>query len=64
MQLCNLSLFERFAKKAKVPKHLVCETMKQTAEQTRKKWGELKADFNLTPQLITAIDAHMKAISL
>ncbi len=64
MHQCSLSLFEKFAEKAKVPKHLVLEVVKQTAETTRKKWEALKTNVNLPPQLIKAIDTHMVKISL
>jgi serine/threonine-protein kinase HipA len=64
MHQCTLSLFAKFAEKAKLPKHLVLEVVKQTAEATREKWGALKTDVNLSPQLIKAIDTHMAKISL
>lgn len=64
MHQCTLSLFEKFAEKAKVPKHLILEVVKQTAEATREKWEALKTDVNLPPQLIKAIDAHIAKISL
>ncbi|MBX9621780.1 MAG: type II toxin-antitoxin system HipA family toxin [Alphaproteobacteria bacterium] len=64
MHQCTLALFEKFSEKAKVPKHLVLEVVKQTAETTREKWETVKTDINVPPQLIKAIDAHMTKISL
>jgi serine/threonine-protein kinase HipA len=64
MHQCTQSLFEKFAEKAKIPKHLVVEIVKQTAETIREKWEALKTDVNLPPSLIKAIDVHMAKISL
>jgi len=64
MHHCTLSLFEKFAEKAKVPKHLVLEVVKQTAAKTRSKWEDLKPEIKLPSHSIKAIDTHMAKISL
>ena len=64
MQLCDEDMFMAFADKAKLPKHLVQDTLRQTVELTRTYWPQLKREIDLDPHMINLIDNHMNSISL
>jgi len=64
MRRCTESLFASLAEKAKLPKHLVLETAKETTEATREKWAQMKQDVRLDQQIIATIDQHMKSVPL
>ena len=64
MHLCNENVFVALAEKAKLPKHLVLTTMKETAKATRQHWFQNKKTLSLDPKIILTIDAHMKSIPI
>ena len=64
MHLCNENVFVALAEKAKLPKHLVLTTMKETAKATRQHWFQDKKTLSLDPKIILTIDAHMKSIPI
>jgi serine/threonine-protein kinase HipA len=64
MHLCNEQVFNALAEKAKLPKHLVLNTMKQTVEATRQNWPQIKQNADLDQKILSAIDEHMALIPL
>lgn len=64
MHRCTKDVFTALAEKAKLPKHLVLTTMKETVEATRSQWHQSKKTFNLDQKIIVAIDAHLQSIPL
>jgi serine/threonine-protein kinase HipA len=64
MHLCNKDLFQAFIEKAKLPKHLVLETVNKTVQDTKQNWARLKKEFALDHNILAAIDNHMHSIPL
>jgi len=64
MKLCNLGLFEKLAEKAGLPKKLVLDVAKETAERTREVWKKNKAHYALSSDIKKVIDGHMKEVML
>jgi EAL domain-containing protein (putative c-di-GMP-specific phosphodiesterase class I) len=64
MHLCTKELFISLIEKAKLPKHLVLTTLKQTVKETREQWHASKQNLNLDKKITTAIDQHMGSIPL
>jgi len=64
MTRCNLTLFEKMAHKAEVPKKIILDTVKETAEKTRSFWDKEKKNFPLPESIMLKIDNHMKEIPL
>ncbi|OJW51115.1 MAG: hypothetical protein BGO67_12360 [Alphaproteobacteria bacterium 41-28] len=64
MHLCNEQVFNALAEKAKLPKHLVLNTMKQTVEATRQNWPQIKQNADLDQRILSSIDEHMSFIPL
>lgn len=64
MMLCDLRLFEKLAEKAGLPKTLVLNTVRETAEKTREAWARNKAHYALPADIEKIIDVHMKDVPL
>ncbi|AIL13858.1 hypothetical protein IM40_10870 (plasmid) [Candidatus Paracaedimonas acanthamoebae] len=64
MHLCNKDLFNLLSEKAKLPKHLVLNTVVQAAEATRENWNDAKRGLNLDKKIVADIDKHMASIPL
>jgi serine/threonine-protein kinase HipA len=64
MHLCDENVFVDLSEKAKLPKHLLLTTMKETVDATRQHWFQSKQTLNLDQKIILTIDAHMKSIPL
>jgi serine/threonine-protein kinase HipA len=64
MMLCDLSLFEKLAEKAGLPKMLVLDAARGTAEKTRAIWAQNKPHYALPPDIERVIDTHMKEAPL
>ena len=62
MALCDLALFESLSEKAGVPKKLVLDTVKDTAEKTRSCWDQNKTHYEMPAEISEIIDAHMKHV--
>lgn len=64
MMLCDLQLFEKLAEKAGVPKKLVLDAARETAEKTRAVWAQNKTHYALPSDIEKIIDRHMKDVPL
>lgn len=64
MMLCDLRLFEKLAEKAGLPKTLVLDTARETAEKTPEIWAKNKAHYALPADIEKTIDEHMKDVPL
>jgi serine/threonine-protein kinase HipA len=64
MKLCTLRLFEKLAEKAGLPKKLVVDTARDTAEKTREAWKKNQAHYALPSDIEKAIDGHMRRMVL
>lgn len=64
MKRCNVRLFEKLAEKAGLPKKLVLDAARETAEKTRETWVKNKAHYALPSDIEKIFDKHMKGIML
>lgn len=64
MHLCNEQTFISLAEKAKLPPHLVLDTMRQTVAATRQNWKHVKRQTLLNPKILSTIEEHMASIPL
>jgi len=64
MKQCDERLFEKLAEKAGLPKRLVSEVVRETAEKTREAWTKNKPHYALPADIDKMIDDHMNAIPL
>ncbi len=64
MRLCDVHLFEKLADKAGLPKKLVVDTARETAEKTQEAWRKSKAHYALPSDIEKMIDNHMKGMKL
>jgi hypothetical protein len=58
------TLLERFVVKAGLPKHMVVETVSETAEKTVRAWSELARDLPLDNHAKEQIDEPLKQVPL
>ncbi len=56
--------FERFARKAEVPRGLVSAVAREMTERMLELWPKLRGDFDLEPSMIDRIEKHMKNIPI
>ena len=64
MRQCDTGLFKKLADKAGLPKKLVVDTARETAETTREAWSKNKPHYALPYDIEKKIDAHMNEITL
>ncbi len=64
MMHCDLQLFEKLAEKAGLPKKLVVDTARETADKTREIWADHKTHYALPKDIETVIDQHIKEVPL
>ncbi|GJL58776.1 MAG: putative kinase Y4dM [Nitrospirales bacterium] len=64
MKRCNVRLFKKLAEKAGLPKKLVLDTARETAEKTRKTWIKNKAYYALPSDIEKTIDEHMRSMMI
>lgn len=64
MQQIGLRQFEKLAKKAQVPAHLVQQTVRDTAEATLTAWQEHGKDYGLPSEIFEHIDNHLHSVLL
>lgn len=64
MRQCDLRLFEKLAEKAGLPKKLVLDAARETAEKTREIWGKNKTNYVLQSDIEKIIDEHMGGVAL
>ncbi len=64
MKRCDVRLFEKLADKAGLPKKLVVDTARETAETTREAWRKNKSHYALPSDIEKTINTHMKGITL
>lgn len=64
MARCDVRLFQKLAEKASVPKKLVVDAARETAETTREVWMKNKAHYALPSDFETMIDRHMNEMPL
>ncbi|MCA9469583.1 MAG: hypothetical protein KC643_29635, partial [Nitrospira sp.] len=64
MKQCDIRLFEKLADKARLPKKLVVDTARETAETTREAWSKNKPHYALPSEMEKIIDTHMKGTML
>ncbi|MGD9850763.1 MAG: type II toxin-antitoxin system HipA family toxin [Nitrospirales bacterium] len=62
MKLCNARLFEKLTEKAGLPKKLVLDAARETAEKTRETWNKNKTHYALPSDIEKAIDMHIKKV--
>jgi serine/threonine-protein kinase HipA len=62
MKRCNVRLFTKLAEKAGLPKKLVLDAARETAEKSRETWIKSKAHYALPSDIEKAIDMHMKVV--
>jgi serine/threonine-protein kinase HipA len=62
MKRCNVRLFEKLTEKAGLPKKLVLDAARETAEKTRETWIKNKAHYALPSDIEKVIDEHMKKV--
>ena len=60
----NLTLLERFARKAQVPSKLVLDTARETAGKIKTAWPVLQKEFPLDPETRRRITAQMRSVPL
>lgn len=64
MRKIGLRQFEKLAKKAGVPSHLVKQTVRETAEATLTAWQKNGKHYNLPAEIFERIDSHMRWVPL
>lgn len=64
MQQIGLRQFEKLAKKAQVPSHLVQQTVRETAEATLTAWQEHGKQYGLPSGIFGRIDSHLHSVPL
>ncbi|MGE0269627.1 MAG: type II toxin-antitoxin system HipA family toxin [Candidatus Omnitrophota bacterium] len=64
MRQCDLQLFEKLAEKAGLPKKLVLDAARETAEKAREAWKKNKAHYALPSDIEKIVDEHMKEVAL
>lgn len=64
MHAVDLALFGRFADRAGLPRHLVMEAARETAERVRQAWGRHPALDVIPVELRKKIEAHMQLVPL
>lgn len=60
----RLQLFEKLAEKAGLPKKLVLDAARETAEKTREAWKKNKAHYALPSDIEKVVDEHMRSAHL
>jgi serine/threonine-protein kinase HipA len=64
MQAIELEHFKKLAKKARVPEHLVLQTVRDTVETTRIAWEETRKHSDLPQEMFDLIQKHMAGVEL
>jgi len=62
MKRCNVRLFKKLAEKAGLPKRLVLDAARETAEKTRETWIKNKTHYALPSEIEKVIDGHMRVV--
>lgn len=62
MKRCNVRLFKKLAEKAGLPKNLVLDAARETAEKTQETWVKNKSHYALPSDIEKVIDEHMKKV--
>ncbi len=62
MRQCDLRLFEKLGEKAGLPKKLVLDAARETAEKSREAWIKNKAHYALPSDIEKIIDEHMREV--
>jgi serine/threonine-protein kinase HipA len=60
----NENLLERFADRAGIPKRVVLDTARETAESTVRLWGQIQQDMPLDSRVREAVEAQLKYVPL
>lgn len=60
----DLNAFTSFAAKAKLPKNIVLQTVKETISQFYDLWSEVKKDLPIEKRVVKAIEKHLKTIPM
>ncbi|HSI84978.1 MAG TPA: HipA domain-containing protein [Candidatus Methylacidiphilales bacterium] len=64
MYLVDKEHFERLAKKAQVPEHLVLQTVRNTVEATHTAWAKYSKHYDLPSDIRNSIQLHMNKLKL
>ncbi len=64
MKIVTLEHFKKLVKRAKVPEHLVLQTVRDTVDATITAWDEGYKNYDLSPNIGERIQKHMHSVAL